>query len=388
MKALCHRRDFLKSALTATASLAVPVPWARADTRTAFSFIALGDLHYDRLGLHDMGFLQANYPSDISQIQNYSRITASIMPRLFAAVRNTIADLNAQGQYPVAFVLQLGDLVEGLCGSEQLATQQSREVLALVRNAKLGAPFFFCKGNHDITGPGATNAVQNVYLPFLRQQTAAFKWGGAMQRPYYSVEYGNSLFCVYDSYDTNSLAWLQSTLAGRTAQNCFVIMHEPVVPYGARANWIVFYGSDSTNTANRAQLLSLLGRQNAYVLGGHIHKFNTLVRQTSTSGRFSQLGIGSVVDPINLQPKAILCGVQYYDCADQLATEPSFDPASYQQRCNLYSAEAPYVTQFEYANMMGYAVVRVNGSTVEADVYSGASRKIWQSIPLSQNLFS
>ena len=45
---------------------------------------------------------------------------------------------------------------------------------------------------------------------------------------------------------------------------------------------LIWDGTDPTNTANRAQLLSMLGSQNVYVLGGHIHKFNWLVRCTSS----------------------------------------------------------------------------------------------------------
>src|SRR3954470_21657614 len=131
MNNLWTRRGFLQASLTAAGALALPTPCAPAAALgNAFSFILLGDLHFDRLAHHDLGWLQKNKSGDLGQIKNYSRITAEITPHLFATLRAAIADLNAHAQTPVAFVLQVGDMVEGLCGTEQLATQQNQEALA------------------------------------------------------------------------------------------------------------------------------------------------------------------------------------------------------------------------------------------------------------------
>src|SRR4051794_22701807 len=96
------RRDFLRSTAGALAlpalSTAAPPPGE------AFSFVLLGDLHYDKLEHHDMAWLEKNKVGDLSQIRNYSRIAADITPRLFATVRETVAETKA------AFVLQVGDL--------------------------------------------------------------------------------------------------------------------------------------------------------------------------------------------------------------------------------------------------------------------------------------
>ena len=73
------RRQFLRTttafALSSVARAATP------PARDAFSFVLLGDLHYDKLDHHDMGWLEKNKAGDLSQIQNYSRITADITPK-------------------------------------------------------------------------------------------------------------------------------------------------------------------------------------------------------------------------------------------------------------------------------------------------------------------
>src|SRR5689334_7527283 len=90
------RRQFLTTsaaaaglALTSRGSPAATLPSGRA-----FSFVLLGDLHFDKLEHHDMAWVQKDKPNDVSQIQNYSRISREISPRLLSRVRDTIAELN------------------------------------------------------------------------------------------------------------------------------------------------------------------------------------------------------------------------------------------------------------------------------------------------------
>ncbi len=157
-------------------------------SRTAFSFVLLGDLHFDRMEHHDFAWLSRKHPNDRRQIENYSRITKDITPRLLATVRETVAELNRTPATRVAFVLQAGDLVEGLCGSNELAVRHNSEALALVSEAQLGAPFLFTKGNHDVTGDGAKEAFASVFHPFLTAQAAAVSPGtGELKQAHYGV---------------------------------------------------------------------------------------------------------------------------------------------------------------------------------------------------------
>ena len=107
------RREFLQSAATAAAGLALAPVLARAAVPRAFSFVLLGDLHFDRPEHHDMAWVEKTHPGDVAQIQDYSRITRELMPRLFGTVRETVAALNREPDGPVPFVLHVGDLVEG-----------------------------------------------------------------------------------------------------------------------------------------------------------------------------------------------------------------------------------------------------------------------------------
>ncbi|HEY1052592.1 MAG TPA: metallophosphoesterase, partial [Prosthecobacter sp.] len=352
----------------------------------AFSFILLGDLHYDKLAHHDMKWLQEHKAGDLSQINNYTRITADVTPRLFATVKETMAALAATPETKAAFVLQAGDLVEGLCGTAELSALQNREAIGFLESQKLGVPFVFTKGNHDVTGDGAVEAFKEVFHPFLSQQTSSFQGGGEVKSAAYSIEHGNAQFCFFDAYEKTSLDWLEAALARRTAQHCFVTIHPPVVPYGARATWHLY--NSEKDKARREKLLDLLGKNNAFVLGGHIHRFNTLCRTTPGGGRFAQLAISSVVNNAEAkQPFTELEGVKDYN-GDQIKVEPKHSPETEAARRAVYATEAPFVKAFAYADLPGHAAVTISGAQVQATMYSGITQNVYRTVDLTKLLTS
>lgn len=379
------RRAFLHAATAATASLALASRWSAAASASPspsqFSFVLLGDLHFDRLEHHDMDWVRKEKPNDVRQIENYSRITREVTPLLLARVREVVAELNQAPATRVAFVLQAGDLVEGLCGSEELALRHNREAVEFVRDARLGAPFLFTKGNHDITGPGAVAAYATVFHPFLSEESRAVSPAAAPVRSgSYSVDSGNAQFVFFDAYEAaKSLDWFEAVAAKRTATHFFVTGHPPVVPYGARANWNVF--SSEKDRARREKFLSLLGDQHALVLGGHIHKYSSLAR-TAGRGRFAQFALSSVLSSPTPKPKDLLSGLAAYT-PDQIKVEPSFSPTNEAERRAVYEKEREFVRAFEYADLPGYAVVTVDGPKVTARMYAGTGREVWRTVDLT-----
>jgi UDP-2,3-diacylglucosamine pyrophosphatase LpxH len=289
--------------------------------------------------------------------------------------------LNRTAETRVPFVLQVGDLVEGLCGSEERAARQDQEALDFVRGAELGVPFMFTKGNHDVTGDGAPQAFAHVCQKFLGEQPVNFTGDGKpTSANNYTIEHGGALFCIFDAYEAQSLEWLEAALARRTARHCFVVIHPPVVPYGARATWHLY--ASARDQAKREKLLEMLGKQNAFVLGGHIHKFNTLTRTTPKGGKFVQLAVSSVINAPAVKVKDTLSGVAAYN-GDQIRVEPAFSPDTEPQRRAVYEAERPFVKTFEYADLPGYAVIDVTPTRVTARIFAGVSRELWRTVDLT-----
>jgi 3',5'-cyclic AMP phosphodiesterase CpdA len=364
-----NRRRFLQ-----TSAAALLTPRVYAAPNKAFSFVLLGDLHFDKPEHHDFEWVKDHSPDSVRQSANYSRLTKEIMPRLFATVRDTIAERSGT-EAPVSFVLQVGDLVEGLCGNEELAATQNREALEFVRGAALGAPFLFTKGNHDVTGPGSQEAYRNIFHPFLTDQVRALApQAGDVKSGSYSATIGPAQFAFFDAYDAESLAWFESVAETRTAEHLFVVIHPPVVPYGARSTWNLY--SSAKDQAKREKLLDLLGRQEAFVLGGHIHKYNEIARVVG-KGRFAQLAVSSVINAAEAKAKDVLSGVAEYN-GDQIRVEPKHSPDTELLRRAVYDAERPFVKAFEYADLPGYAVVTVDGVRVTAEIFAGISKERWR----------
>ncbi|WP_395741823.1 metallophosphoesterase family protein [Prosthecobacter sp.] len=370
------RRRFLQ---TCTAAAALPHPASHAaEPAKPFSFILLGDLHYDSLSHHDMKWLDAHHGGDLSQINNYSRLTAEVMPGMFAALKQRIASLRDSAA-PPAFVLQVGDLVEGLCGTAELSARQNREALAFVTQSELGIPFVFTKGNHDVTGDGAKEAFDEVLLPYMAKEARKLDSTATHTQANHTLTQGDSQFAFFDAYDKTSLEWLEAVAAKRTAKHLFVTIHPPVVPYGARASWHLYAGEKTKS--QRAKLLDILGQQQAMVLGGHLHKFSALTRNAGGKS-FSQLAVSSVVSSLNQKPKDILHGLDTYT-GDQVNLEPKHSPDTAAQRRDIYAAERQQVTSFEYADTAGFAVITVDGAQVTAAVHSGSQTEAFQTLKIS-----
>ena len=335
-----------------------------------FAFIALGDLHFDRMAHHDVAYVEQKYgDDDVSQIKNYSRLTESVLPKTFAEVREVAGSYKPR----VAFVAQLGDLVEGLCGTPQLARRQCEEAIAFVEQAHLGAPFLVTRGNHDGTGPGAPQAYSSVILPFLSKQA-----GQPLETASFAYEQGDALFAFFDAYDPRSLDWLEQTLATRRARHVFVLIHPPVVPIGARSLWPIY--SRPNQRSQRERLLSLLGKHRAIVLCAHLHKYAALVRQTD-QGRFFQLSLSTVISSGTRSP-SLLSGMERYG-PDLVALEPRFEPGTERQRRDVLKDEAPFIEHYEYADAPGYAVITVRESDVRVEAYLGLGRNLWRTLTIA-----
>ena len=376
------RRRFLQqAALAGLVGTVAGKTKAQEASGEAFSFLLLGDLHFDRMEHHDLVWLNKFKQGDLSQVENYSRLTREVTPMLFSTVRETLKELNGDAAAQAAFVLQVGDLVQGLCGNEDLAVQQNSEAVQFLDKELPGTPFLFTKGNHDVTGEGAPSAFAKVFHPYLTRQVQSLRaQAEKVQSARYTVEHGDALFCFFDAYDKESLAWLEAVLAKRTARHCFVIIHPPVVPYGARSTWHLYAREDQRS--QREKLLGLLGKHKAIVLGGHIHKFNALERATPGGGRFVQLALSSIMKGPDPVPKDQLSGLDAYT-GDQVKVEPRFSPETEDERRAVYDRERGQVKSFSYADLPGYAVIRVNGGKVSADMYAGTTRRLWRTVELA-----
>ncbi len=374
------RRQFLTTAAAlplAGRTLADEIKLASGADSVPFRFVALGDVHFDRPEHHNMEWLRRDHPNDVAQVENYSRITREVTPKLFNTVRRLVSD-PPQG-IPIRFTAQLGDLIEGMCGTAELAARQCEEAVAFVRDADLGIPFRAVKGNHEIQGPGAVEAFNRVLLPALcgpgRNQRGSAS---------FTVEQGCALFAFLDAYDPDALDWLEHTLEAREPRHrhVFVLLHPPVVPFCARSTWHLY--ARTADAPKRTGLLNLLGKHRAIVLSGHLHKYGVVVRKTD-AGPFLQLALISVLPRHDVRPRDEVSGIERYG-PDLVTLEPRFSPQTEATRREALRAEAPFITHFEYADAPGYALLTVGEESVTAAIHAGLDSKPWKTLDLTKLL--
>jgi hypothetical protein len=327
-------------------------------------------MHFDRLEHHDFAWLEKDHHGDVRQVQNYSRLTGEVLPRLCQVVRQQVETAAA----PVPFVLQLGDLIEGLCGTPELANRQATEALEFVRQAGFGRPLLMTKGNHDVTGPGAAEAYQRLLVPAMSDGSLEeIRAASFTQRP------GGLLFVFYDAYDKSSLDWFAQLVAMRRPERLVFVIHPPVVPYNARSSWHIY--SNPAQADKRQRLLDLLGQTRAIVLCGHLHKYSFLRRRTER-GSFVQLALSSVATDTEAKPRHQRAGLDDYR-PDLVDLEPAHSPGTIEARRALLAAEKPFIEQFEYADTWGHARLQIRGAHVTAEVYRGLSTTPWKSHALT-----
>lgn len=342
----------------------------------AFSFMFLGDIHFDKLSYHDPEYLKTKYPHDIGQIQNYSRITQDNLSSLMAAAKARAKETDSR------FFLQIGDFVEGLCGSKELAEQQTEDLIAYVAQQQFELPFLAIKGNHDITGTGAKEVYKEVVLPWQSKELKM-----AVNSANNVYVHNKARFILFDCFtEAESLVWLRDVIRDHKPDEVlFFCTHIPVVPYDARSNWTVYVHSEQAK--QREELLNLLGAHKAIVLSGHLHKTSVVVRNTP-SGNFVQVGLGSVIPGLDAPIKNHLTGLDAYN-ADLVKLEPSFTPSSLEARRTILEAEKPFIRFYEYADFCGYSSVSVDDhNEVEITYFANVDRTPWKKFNLSNLLAS
>ena len=337
---------------------------------STYSFVYLGDLHFDRMSHHNLAWVKSTMPNDLRQIEDYVRITRDNTPDLLRRVQEVIEGSDGR----IRMVIQGGDLTEGLCGTAALQETQFQDALAAIRRAIPDVPFLAVKGNHDITGPGAREAYDRVVLPWLSHES-----GKPVQSASFFLMQGPDLFVFFDAYHHHDLDWLERTLRENHHRYAFLVMHPPAVPYDARSSWHLF--SKPKEQETRVRFLTILGADRVVLFTAHLHKFSVVARRTPT-GAFVQFSMSSVISTPEVSVKGYREGIRNYG-GPLVELEPEFQPATWDERYRLLEDEKPFVTRLEYADFPGYAVVHVSDAGISAEIYLGSSDRLWKTVSLT-----
>ena len=273
----------------------------------------------------------------------------------------------------------MGDLSEGLAGSPQKAIQMANNAFKAVNKMNLKVPFIMTKGNHDITGPGAKEAFEKVYLPNM----AKLAGHPSLQSANYTTTLDDVLFVCYDPWDRNpeGLQQLEKSLAGSKATYKFVMLHEPVIPVNERC-WHVF----RQDNAKREQLLQIIASQQAIVLCAHLHLYSVVCRDTPW-GPIVQILVNSVIKDKNmLVPKNVVA-----DYGPEFVTvHPQWQPSTLQQRMEWIDKETPHIRFFKQMDLPGYGILSIDkeNNKMQLEYYAAFGEKPYDTVNISELLTS
>ena len=246
-------------------------------TSGAYSVSVLGDTHFDGT---ERSLYHAGYRPEVEwkrrvcerEFRRNAEMWKDRMPRLLAsAARCRTAD--------TAFLLHLGDLIQGDCCDYGLHLKMLQEAEAVCRKGFEGLDFRVVCGNHDIREMVTKDGAK-----------AFDEWCGKpsvwMRREMDDAW----IFVDFTRPDVESLFAALSDSDG--ARHTFLVSHGPVSPTD---NWGYFWfllGEEHHTEARRA-LRRELTRRHAIVLAGHVH-CTSLMEWKSAEGSLVQFIANSV----------------------------------------------------------------------------------------------
>ena len=334
------------------------------------SLIMLGDLHYDLLGDHNMEWLNTK-PDDLRQVtKEYTIYTEKNWNDFMSVIREKALTVKPK----VKAVVQLGDLSEGLAGSEEKAEQMASHTMKALDDIKMAIPWIIAKGNHDITGPGAVDAFNGHYVPMFRKQTG----NTGINNASYSWSYGGVQITVLDPWDRNTdmIQFIEKELTGSKAKIKFVAIHEPVIPVTERC-WHTL----RRDTVQRQKLLEVIAKNKAIVLCAHLHRYSVVSRNTRFGPVVQVMAISVIKDRDYLVPSFMI--TKY---GPSLAEDkPDWQPETLEARKAILAEEAKYVTFYKQTDLPGYGLLKINEKkgTVDLEYYAAFGRKPFDKISLT-----
>jgi len=308
------------------------------------SLIVLGDIHYDLLDDHEMDWLKKK-PDDLRQVtEEYTVYTKKNWTDFTAIIKN-----KATSEVPpVKAVIQLGDLSEGLAGSEDKAFQMASHTMKAIDETEMPVPWIIARGNHDITGPGAEQAFKEYYVPMFRKQTGNSKINNAS----YSYSYDNVQITCIDPWDkeTDLIRFLEKELTASKAKYKFIAVHEPVIPVTERC-WHTL----RKEPGKREKLLEIIASHKAIVLCGHLHRYSVVRRETDY-GPVVQVMVISVVKDRNYQEPENTVTTYGPSLAENV---PEWQPETLNERKAILAGEEKFITYYKQTDLPGYAVINI-----------------------------
>lgn len=258
----------------------------------SYGVAILGDTHYDAEpeSIYHSHYDESNKHAKVQheEFRRNGEMWRERCPRMLASSGR------AAHENKTAFLLQLGDLIQGDCDHTPTHKKMLADTIALFRaQYPADLPFLTVIGNHDFRGKGAREAYLDFAQPFMESEIAKLSPSShtAAQYPVFSFKYGPDdwIFCDFEIRDVQPVIDAVENAAGR---HVFLVTHGPfTTPDSIFFDWRL--AGKHTSPGQRQKLYEALSRRRAIILSGHAHR-TIFARHENKFGSFCEFTANSV----------------------------------------------------------------------------------------------
>ena len=284
------------------------------------------------------------------------------LPRLIAAAAKTRRD-------DTAFLLHVGDLIQGDCTDYGIQTKMLRDSQAACTKGFGDLPFVVACGNHDIRGGGEL-AVDDFVRPLARRMT-----GRTIDGASFSFWHGPDAFVIVDFMRPDAALINRMLDETEGARYTFFVVHSTVAPSDTWGPYWFLLGKPCDTEARRALFARLVAR-NAIVLCGHLH-VTQIRRWRRDGGELVEFCSNSVWRPQEDKPSELASTpAQFGEYARAHPTPMHEDhdgclqTRTQEEILALQDEYRPGLVEYRKYRAAGHYLLRVSDESVAVDFYA------------------
>ena len=343
-------------------------------SETDYKFMALGDLHYA-----DSQSYPVRNPDKQKLINQYINMWKINTPDLLRA-----AQRRAAAESP-AFVVQLGDLINGVCENRAIQEKMLRTCFFRLKTFFPKIPLYVIAGNHDIQlrRENSTAPAEKILFPLVSKELG----GKPLEHGNYVFRKGPDLFIAVNSFDPEAdcLGFIRKSLADHPkTRYVFLMTHHPVIPASVNGPLNLIPDYD--------KIAELLEERKTFVLAAHTHAFSYISR-VSKKGKFSQMvfvSLGKFWYGNSVFSRFFGNDLKVRSNWDEYIRQVQTRISRKKKSSRLYLAfdditwMGKYTASF-FDEKSGFAVIRVNDRRVTVEIYIDDSGKPAQTLTVLEN---
>ena len=330
-----------------------------------YQVTVLGDVHFDGAEFH------TGDPVSAARARERKRNL-----KMWAGKSKQLLETAAkQTAKTSAFAVQLGDISQGDCETQELHAAMLRAAFSAVKTPFADTPLLVVKGNHDVRGAKKQNdpvPAAQALLPAVAKELGVT----GLADGNYTYRKGKDLFIAVDGFvpAKKIAAFVRKALADHADARYVILMtHLPVLPVSAGNPFWLLPGWQ--------EIAAMLETRRAVVLAAHTHVFSVTERK-SGKGRLVQLvttSMGSAWTPGHALQVAYT-REQWRTAAGKKGEK---DPKLAAKLAALDKSGAFSGTV--YKGKSGFTVLDIDDRRIEARVFTDASGEPALTVTLVEN---